>query len=189
MNLRMELCTPSPIWDPGLCTASGIWYMLIKHVLINEWISEWRNEYLKVQTNEFTALFTIPYCHCCTVLLVLRFFKSVKMMGNDCPFNRSPIYPPVRKRRFHVTHKFRSGKGWQVNYRHKEKGQMDYEVSESKCAFPGRAFIHKPAKIYWARPGSTLCQAWGQGPGSGKPLFLCLRNSVMAAKTSMYYQE
>lgn len=40
---------------------------------------------------------------------------------------------------------------------------MDYEVTESKCAFPGQAFINKPAKIYCAQPGSALCQAWEQG--------------------------
>lgn len=33
---------------------------------------------------------------------------------------------------------------------------MDYEVSESKCAFPGQAFINKPAKMYWAWPDSAL---------------------------------
>lgn len=45
---------------------------------------------------------------------------------------------------------------------------MDYEVSESKCAFPGQAFINKPAKIYWAWPDSALCQAWGWGSGLGE---------------------
>lgn len=37
---------------------------------------------------------------------------------------------------------------------------MDYEVTETKCAFPGQAFINKLAKIYCAQPGSALCQAW-----------------------------
>lgn len=37
---------------------------------------------------------------------------------------------------------------------------MDYEVTETKCAFPGQAFINKLAKIYCAQPGSALYQAW-----------------------------
>lgn len=45
---------------------------------------------------------------------------------------------------------------------------MDYEVSESKCAFPGQAFINKPANTDWVQSGSALCQAWGQGSRLGE---------------------
>lgn len=52
---------------------------------------------------------------------------------------------------------------------------MDYEVSESECAFPGQAFINKPerpygAQLFYARPGAQ---------------FLCLKNAAGDSEDSV----
>lgn len=65
---------------------------------------------------------------------------------------------------------------------------MDYEVSESKCTFPGQAFIYKPAKIYWAWPGSALCQACGRGSRLGGGTVSALEE-FSGWEDSLYLQE
>lgn len=61
---------------------------------------------------------------------------------------------------------------------------MDYEVTKSKCASPGQAFINKPAKISGLGQVQLCARLGGGGPDKRKAQFLHLRIQLLAMKTA-----